>query len=523
MTSILTNTGAMTALQTLRSINANLAQTQNEISTGKSISSAKDNSAVWAISKVMESDVAGFKAIKNSLSLGESSVAVARNATESITDLLTDIKSKIVASQEENVDREKIQTDITQLRNQINSIVNAAQFNGLNLIKGTDDVNVLSSLDRAADGTVTSSNITVNRQDMTTAAGTYGSTALSGTALTSLATVNGVDENEAFNAQAGLNARIQVTEGTATGFAANDSLSVTIGGSVMSVTLAGTEDADGARDLLMGAINARGIEGITATAGANAGELVISNTNAFDSVAVSLASTVNDATGFVFGIEDLNGAAVAPVATSGTINQRAQTVDFSTNAAVEEGLGFEVQAGGRTFRYVAGAGETMEDVARGLKTAIDANPPTGVTTRVQQDSSTGQWSLAIDNDVASPGNLIVGASTGGTASGGLFGLDNIDVRTDTGAAAALENIETMIQSAIDASAAFGSAQSRVETQSEFVSKLTDSLTAGIGTMVDADLEEASARLQALQVQQQLGIQSLSIANQAPQTILALFR
>jgi flagellin len=114
-------------------------------------------------------------------------------------------------------------------------------------------------------------------------------------------------------------------------------------------------------------------------------------------------------------------------------------------------------------------------------------------------------------------------NAGGTASGGLFGLDNIDVTTDTGADAALANIETMIQAAIDASAAFGSAQSRVETQSEFVSKLTDSLKAGIGTMVDADLEEASARLQALQVQQQLGIQSLSIANQAPQTILALFR
>jgi flagellin len=141
---------------------------------------------------------------------------------------------------------------------------------------------------------------------------------------------------------------------------------------------------------------------------------------------------------------------------------------------------------------------------------------------VTQNSS-GNWVLNIDNDSATDMTLAAVGNAGGTASGGLFGLDNIDVTTDTGAAAALANIETMIQAAIDASAAFGSAQSRVETQSEFVSKLTDSLKAGIGTMVDADLEEASARLQALQVQQQLGIQSLSIANQAPQTILALFR
>jgi len=112
---------------------------------------------------------------------------------------------------------------------------------------------------------------------------------------------------------------------------------------------------------------------------------------------------------------------------------------------------------------------------------------------------------------------------GGTASGGLFGLDNINVSTDAGAAAALDNIETMINTAIDAAADFGSAAGRIETQNEFISGLTDSLTAGIGSLVDADMEAASARLQALQVQQQLGTQALSIANQAPQNILSLFR
>ena len=62
-----------------------------------------------------------------------------------------------------------------------------------------------------------------------------------------------------------------------------------------------------------------------------------------------------------------------------------------------------------------------------------------------------------------------------------------------------------------------------KTQADFVSNLTDSLKSGIGTLVDADMEEASARLQALQVQQQLATQSLSIANQAPQSLLSLFR
>ena len=174
MSSILTNTSAMVALQTLKGINANLQQTQSEISTGKAVASAKDNSAVWAISKVMEADVNGFTAISDSLSLGESSVAVGQKAAETVTDLLTEMKGKIVAAQGENVDRTKLQTDISALRDQIASVVSAAQFNGLNLVSGTDDVNILSSLDRASDGSVTASSITVRRQDLGTSQGTFG-------------------------------------------------------------------------------------------------------------------------------------------------------------------------------------------------------------------------------------------------------------------------------------------------------------------------------------------------------------
>jgi len=167
MSSILTNNGAMVALQTLKSINTDLSKTQSLISTGKSVASAKDNASVWAISKVMESDVKGFRGISDSLSLGESTVAVARQASETVTDLLTQMKSKIVAAQGENVDRTKIQTDVAALRSQIASVVGAAQFNGLNLVDGSSSgVNVLSSLDRDSSGNVTVSNINVAAQDL---------------------------------------------------------------------------------------------------------------------------------------------------------------------------------------------------------------------------------------------------------------------------------------------------------------------------------------------------------------------
>ena len=178
--------------------------------------------------------------------------------------------------------------------------------------------------------------------------------------------------------------------------------------------------------------------------------------------------------------------------------------------------------GSNAFTYVAGKGETFEDVAKGLKAAVDGGNISGVSTQVIQNGS-NQWQLKIDNSSSSSLSLARAGAAGGTASGGLFGLDAIDVTTNAGASAALSNMETLINNSIDAAAQFGSVQGRIEIQSDFIGKLTDSLKAGIGTMVDADMEEASARLQALQVQQQLGIQSLSIANQSPQSILSLFR
>ena len=174
MSSILTNNGAMVALQTLKSVNDDLSKTQTSISTGKEVGSAKDNSAVWAISKTMESDIAGFEAIEEGLSIGEATVAVASAGAEQIVEKLTEMKELIVSAQSENVDHEKIQTDITSKVEQITSIIDAAQFNGANLLKATVDgtatgLGVLASLDRVgAGGAVSAVEITVDSVDFET-------------------------------------------------------------------------------------------------------------------------------------------------------------------------------------------------------------------------------------------------------------------------------------------------------------------------------------------------------------------
>jgi len=509
MSSILTNNSAMVALQTLKSVNSNLQKTQAEISTGKSVATARDNSAVWAISKVMESDVKGFKGISESLSLGESTVAVARTASETVTELLTDIKGKIVAAQEENVDRGKIQTDIAALRDQITSVVNAAQFNGLNLVKGTEDVNVLSSLDRSGDGTVAATNITVARQDLTTTAGTYGNgDSLAGNITSSAASV---DSTGAANS----------LDLTFAGAAA-DNLVISINGTTF--TQAFDTDAATTVEALRSQVNQAGLTGITA--GGAGAVLNLANTNSFDNFAVSWDSGATNTVAVTNNGNSDDDAVAAAGAGSATLVYRAEEVALSNAAKVNEGDSYRISVNGNNYDYVAGKGETMEDVARGLKTAVDTGSETGVSTRVKQDSTTGEWKVLVDYDGTGAGptmTLSDAGQEGGVASGGLFGLDNIDVSTNAGADSALDNIETLIQNAIDSASAFGSAEGRIETQANFVSKLMDSLKTGIGTLVDADMEEASARLQALQVQQQLATQSLSIANQAPQNILSLFR
>ena len=98
-----------------------------------------------------------------------------------------------------------------------------------------------------------------------------------------------------------------------------------------------------------------------------------------------------------------------------------------------------------------------------------------------------------------------------------------DLLTAANATTALGLVETALATATSRMAALGAESKRIDQHLVFVSKLADTLETGIGQLVDADLAKESARLQALQVQQQLGAQALSIANSAPQIVLSLFR
>jgi flagellin len=104
-----------------------------------------------------------------------------------------------------------------------------------------------------------------------------------------------------------------------------------------------------------------------------------------------------------------------------------------------------------------------------------------------------------------------------------FGIASVDLTTSAGASTALASIESAITSVSDKLASLGSTANQIEVQTEFTTSLIDILTAGLGSLVDADMAEEAASLTALQVQQQLGAQSISIANASPGIIPSLFQ
>jgi flagellin len=418
MSSLMTNTAAMTALQTLRGVNAGLATTQNRISTGYRVATASDNAAYWSIATTMRSDVQALSAVQDALGLGAATIDTMYTGLNGTVEVVSSIKAKLVAARTPGVDRAKIQSEITELQKQLKNTADSAVFNGENWIS----VDSTSSSYNATKSVVAS---------FSRVAGTIKIDTLS----VDLEAIKLYDANldTAYTAQT------FPTVDTAAYAAASDvggNITVTIATAVPTVltiaVAANTSLADIATE-----INKLNVEGL--------------------SVGVS---TAGDKLSF-FSRNDL---------------------DIDIDASVS-GLGAAV-----TLTALAAPVDTKKGV---LDQTFDAY--TGAA-----------WETV--------------------------SLDSLDISAITDNVSDLAKLETYIQGVEDAFAKItdsatnlGAIKNRIGLQQNFVKTLTDSLDRGVGQLVDADMNAESTRLQALQVQQQLGIQALSIANAGSQSILSLFR
>jgi flagellin len=196
------------------------------------------------------------------------------------------------------------------------------------------------------------------------------------------------------------------------------------------------------------------------------------------------------------------------------------------------------------------AGESISDLLNQLKEKVVAAKDTSLKTQSRElldadfKALLRAISSAVENAAFDGGNILDGSLTNGlrflanadatsfitlsskdlSLSGSIISLGLADsLLTTTGSTTALNKLDNSITALNKALGDIGAQAKQIAAHTTFVSKLTDTLESGIGNLVDADLAKESARLQALQVQQQLGAQALSIANQAPQIILSLFQ
>ena len=320
MTSIMTNTAAMAALQTLRSIDSNMQETQARVSSGYRVATAADNAAYWSIATTMRSDNSALSTVQDALGLGAAKTDTAYTGLESAVEVVTEIKSKLVAAREPGVDKSKINKELSELKNQLAAIAESASFSGENWLfnesttaPGTKEI--VASFNRASDGAVS---------------------------VTTLA----FDTSES--------------------------------------VLIDTKDANNG-------VLTRGFQ-VTQPSG----------------------STTTIATYFLIDVSATTGATGSEVVLTTSMS---------------------------------------EDELDGMISAVDA----------------------------------------------------------------------MLQRLTDSASTLGAITSRIEMQDEFVSTLMDVIDKGVGRLVDADMNEESTKLKALQTQQQLGIQALSIANTNAENILTLFK
>ncbi|MEP0148507.1 MAG: flagellin [Nitratireductor sp.] len=320
MSSIMTNASAMTALKTLQSTNKALETTQARISTGYRVGEASDNAAYWSIATTMRSDNKALGAVEDALGLGQAKVDTAYTGMKAAIDVVDEIKTKLVAAREPGVDRNKIQSEIAELKNQLTSISESASFSGENWLN--------------FDGAAVTKNVVAS-----------------------------------FNRDSGGNVSVG-----------------TIGLDVSSMTLIGTD---------------------------------------------------NETLGLLTKDYDADQLLATPTATPDN------------------------------YRLIDVVGQTT----------------------------------------AATGTVIALAST----------------TTDAQVNAMVRVVDKILSDMTTAASNLGASKSRMDIQSEFVSNLRNSIDKGVGTLVDADMTEESTRLKALQTQQQLGVQALSIANSSSQSVLSLFR
>ncbi|MGE7369663.1 flagellin [Neorhizobium sp. NPDC001467] len=587
MTSINTNTAAVSALRTLRSIGGQMEVTQRQVASGYRIEAAADNAAYWSISTTMRSDNKAMLAVADTLNFAAAKIDVASTGMEAVIDIMAEFQAKLVAAKEPGVGPSKIQAELDQLKDQVTTIAGSASFNGVNwLSTNVSDINdsdlnrveMVSSFIRTDDGvSLGKTDFHLSEIALFNANGggllqadtrhlkTLGGIRNFDTYMDS----DGIIHMDQSNTVRGDNAQHTFTFAGPLTFDPGDTIQFDI-----------VVDADNPADLpgphnpgksthitidralvdsLYPAAN-----GVVSTytqyatilgqalsaagSGASGGRVydyqgnvipqrvaIWTNENSgLDGSSVEVRNFASDVGGG--GLADVLTYGVRGSGMSLTFDPFEVYTDGDNPEGVSVSFSFSVNgAAPKTYEfdrpYVnallgkdTGKIETAEEMVTLLKSFLDDDWPTLII------EATGTSSISVRSDTG--WDRLSGLRTAIGFTGMRVSIEPLADQNfvDIDIVEHPEKLDRYIgyinvvsADIIDAAATLGALKTRIDMQSDLAADLTDVIDKGVGRLVDADMDEVSTRLKALQTQQQLANQALSIANTNSQSILSLFQ
>lgn len=545
MSSINFNAAATQALRTLQATNASLDATQGRISTGLAIGEAKDNAAYWSISTTMKSDNKALSTVSDALGLGGATIDTAYQGLNAAKDVLDEIKSKIVAASQNGVDKKAIQSEITELQKQLTSIATASTFSGENwlmvnsgLSNYTATKSVVSGMTRDAAGNFSINTIAVDTSSFALIdangsgeavldAGKSGNSLLGGLASMATAAVG-----TAVNGRSDAAAAFAYVAGTgATPATETLALALTIDSSNFSFTLTDSTTFD-TLDELVAQINQR--IGGAGTASNNGGSLRITSATTGTTSTVDITTATFTGTGSP--ISTLAGVTAGDTSTAGSASAATTTMAGSFGTAPisldeNDSIDFQIELNGGVSKTVtidratitAALGEAANgqiasatEYATVLNKAFQNANVAGITADVAGSA------IRLTSGVSGASSSIRISAVAPNSGTSILTFDLTDANS-VQLSKYLNAVTDAISKVTTAASTLGAVASRIELQKDFVSTLMDTIDKGVSGLIDADMNEESTKLQALQVKQQLGVQALSIANQSAQSVLSLFR
>lgn len=552
MTSILMNTSAMAALQTLRTIGSNMADTQRQVSSGLRVQTASDNAAYWSISTTMRSDNKAISAVADALGLGAAKIDVAYTGLDATVDIVSEFRAKLVAAKEDGVDKAKIQTELDQLKQQLVSTATSANFNGVNWLDTDAPENlwelsslptsITSSFIRADDGSVRVGTTDIDLADLSlfnvggggalqkdirslgdiggfrgSNVTTYGDPGYQDFDFTGAFTLSGVDtisfdllvdDSDSYTIAIDantINSALTKTDGTvsndaefadvlryAFGPVNNVARVITLfnGVRIQSVEATGSSSSS----IAVSAVTSNFGSGNFGAGLENGATAELADDYPQWSFNFSSPFTVYRDVEFSFGIQVGSDPATTITVTRDIVDAALGTSDGKITSAADMATLLDYALDGKGLNVTASGTSILFDIDKTLYPHAGSRAFMQIGNVVDNIGPAPDFDI-LDVDITDPANS----------------LDNY-----------LSGVDAMLQKIIAGASTLGAAMTRIDMQTDFAQTLMDSIDKGIGRLVDTDMDEASTRLKALQTQEQLAIQSLQIANANAENILQLF-